>query len=159
MITLRPSVSQELDLFASFEAEDDVCDFITPYSRSEHAACFDDEAMLYLSIVQEDRVVGFFILRFEGDAVEFRRVVVTTSARGIGRKAIRVMHDFCAMELGVTRVWLDVFEHNERARHVYTSLGYRVFDRRELDGKQLLLMEKHIQQADPADGLTAATDL
>jgi len=159
MITLRPSVSQELDLFVSFEAEDDVRGFITPYSRSEHDSCFTDEAIHYLSIVQVGRVVGFFILRFEGDSVEFRRVVVTTSARGIGRKAIETMHDFCATKLGVTKVWLDVFEHNERARRVYTDLGYKVFDRKVLDGKHLLLMEKHIQQSTRADALTRTTQL
>jgi RimJ/RimL family protein N-acetyltransferase len=27
-------------------------------------------------------------------------------------------------ELGAHRLWLDVFEHNARARHVYRSMGF-----------------------------------
>jgi len=54
------------------------------------------------------------------------------------------MHKFCTMKLGVVRIWLDVFEHNQRARHVYTQLGYEVFGRKTIDGRVLLLMEKDI---------------
>jgi RimJ/RimL family protein N-acetyltransferase len=46
--------------------------------------------------------------------------------------------------MGRRRIWLDVFEHNARGRHVYEKLGYRRFDSGELDGKPLLLYEKQL---------------
>ena len=146
MIRLRPSVREELEQFVSFEAEDDTREFIKPYSLAEHAECYDDDEMCHLSITQDDKVIGFFLLRLEDDAVEFRRVVVTESARGVGQQAIEQMHSFCANELGVCRIWLDVFEHNERGRHIYSKMGYSVVGSQEYDNKWLLVMEKHIQQ-------------
>lgn len=90
------------------------------------------------------RPVGFLILCIEGSAVEFRRIVITRSARGIGQQVIRQMHKYCVSALGVRRVWLDVFAHNKRGRHVYAKLGYKVVSRRSHEGKELIIMERSI---------------
>ena len=156
MILLRPSTREELELFVEFEAEEDTCKFINQNSLAEHSRWFDDDRIRYLTILKDDKAVGFFILCLEDGAVEFRRVVVAASSRGIGQDAIRSMHSFCVHELGVSRIWLDVYEHNERGRHIYSKLGYKVTGSAEHDGKRLLVMEKRIQQYNAADAIGAA---
>src|SRR6266542_3613187 len=47
-------------------------------------------------------------------------------------------------ELSRGRVWLDVFETNKRARHVYEQCGYCTFGSFEHEGKTLLLYEKAV---------------
>jgi RimJ/RimL family protein N-acetyltransferase len=121
MIHLRPSTREELKLFAEFETEEDVRENIKPHSLSEHISKFEDECIRYVTILRNDEPVGFFLLCLEDDAVEFRRVVVTHSARGIGQRAIELMHSFCADELDIRRIWLDVFEYNKRRRYIHSK--------------------------------------
>jgi len=44
-------------------------------------------------------------------------------------------------ELGRDRIWLDLFETNERVCDVYEQCGYRPFDKSEYQGRTLLLYD------------------
>ena len=46
------------------------------------------------------------------------------TSKGYGSDALRVLLDFGFGELRLERMWLEVFEFNERARHVYERLGF-----------------------------------
>jgi RimJ/RimL family protein N-acetyltransferase len=46
------------------------------------------------------------------------------TSQGYGSDALRVLLDFGFGELRLERMWLEVFEFNERARHVYERLGF-----------------------------------
>ena len=46
------------------------------------------------------------------------------TSQGYGSDALRVLLDFGFGELRLERMWLDVFDFNERARHVYERLGF-----------------------------------
>jgi RimJ/RimL family protein N-acetyltransferase len=46
------------------------------------------------------------------------------TSKGYGSDALRVLIDFGFGELRLERIWLDVFDFNERARHVYERLGF-----------------------------------
>jgi RimJ/RimL family protein N-acetyltransferase len=146
MITVRPSFKQELEQFVAFEAEEDTKEYIMPYSHVQHAECYEDDTMCHLSIMEDEKVIGFFLLSLENDTVEFRRVVVTRAARGVGQQAIEKMHSFCAHTLGAHTIWLDVFEYNQRARHIYSKMGYKVVGSQPYGNRRLLIMEKHIRQ-------------
>jgi RimJ/RimL family protein N-acetyltransferase len=105
-----------------------------------------EPGIVYLRILARGEPAGFFLLALDPDgrSVEFRRVVVAPERRGIGQAAIRAMETFCRAELGRTRIWLDVFEENDRARHIYRKLGYRLFGHGSFDGRPLLLFEKDL---------------
>ncbi|MBC8285268.1 MAG: GNAT family N-acetyltransferase [Nitrospinae bacterium] len=158
MITLRPSQKEELPQFVAFESEDDTNEFIKAYSLVKHKECFDDKKTHYLSIIEIDRLIGFFLLHIEKNSVEFRRVVITKSARGFGQEAIQMMHSYCLGVFGRNKIWLDVFEHNKRGQHVYSKLGYNIIGNKEYEGKNLLIMEKHIQPNTTAEVTGARED-
>jgi len=44
--------------------------------------------------------------------------------KGIGRRVMELLHQRC-LELSCTRTELGVFEFNDRAQHLYSSMGYR----------------------------------
>jgi RimJ/RimL family protein N-acetyltransferase len=46
------------------------------------------------------------------------------TSRGYGSDALAVLLDFGFGELRLERIWLDVFDFNERARRVYERLGF-----------------------------------
>jgi diamine N-acetyltransferase len=57
-------------------------------------------------------------------SMELMRIVVSQPGQGLGRKVLRAIIDKVFDELEAHRLWLDVFEHNTRARHVYRSVGF-----------------------------------
>jgi RimJ/RimL family protein N-acetyltransferase len=120
--------------------------FILPYSFDRHQAEFTKPEVVYKSIWRGDQHIGFLILVLDLDApsVEFRRIVVTEPGCGYGKKVVRMVDEICRDELSRGRVWLDVFETNERARNVYEQCGYRRFGKPEHQGRTLLLYEKAI---------------
>ena len=52
------------------------------------------------------------------------RIVISEPGQGLGRMVLRAIMSKVFDELGAHRLWLDVFEYNARARHVYRSLGF-----------------------------------
>jgi RimJ/RimL family protein N-acetyltransferase len=142
-IVLLQTKQEELESICRLE-QGEARGFIIPYSLERHLLEFARPDVIYKSIEVEGQAVGFVILVLDSDgrSVEFRRIVVSTPGRGYGRRAVELVNDICRRELGRSRVWLDVFESNHRARHVYEQCGYRQFGRSEHEGRTLLLYER-----------------
>lgn len=143
-VHIKKADRSDLPIFADMEQEPDTREFVTPYTLETHIEKFSSPEIVYLRILSDEQVVGFFLLALDPDgvSVEFRRIVITNKGSGIGQIAITRMEEFCRLNLNRSRVWLDVLEQNTRGRHVYEKLGYRQFDSGFLDGKPLLLYEK-----------------
>ena len=135
------------------ESAPDTAAYILAYDEQRHRAEFERDNIIYLSIYRQTRLAGFFILALDPDpgSVEFRRIVIAERGRGIGQAAIQLMENYCRDVLGCSRIWLDVFEFNQRGRHIYEKLGYRCFDRSDYDGKTLLFFDKSITAPPPGD--------
>lgn len=147
MVCVERADEGDLERFAAMEREPGIREFIVPHEPEDHSSLFSTPGVVYLRILSDRALVGYFILVLEpdGEGVEFRRIVVASRDRGIGQAAIAEMEDYCRNCLNRTRIWLDVFEHNARGRHVYEKLGYELFDRGTLDGRPLLLYRKPLQ--------------
>ena len=140
------AIFDDLSQFAEMEQEAETSNFIIPYSLKEHQNKFSEPHVIYLRITNDDVIVGFFILALDADgcSIEFRRIVVSDKGKGIGQAAIRQMEGFCRDEPCRSRIWLDVFEHNQRGRHIYEKFGYKRYGKSEFIGKPLLLYEKRL---------------
>lgn len=146
MIEVRDARTDDLPYFHAMDGERDTRDHITRYTLEEHRREFGRDDVVYLAILADARLAGYFILVLEADSdcVEFRRIVVAEKGKGTGQAAILAMEAYCVECLRRERIWLDVFETNPRGLHVYQKLGYRQFDSDELDGRKLLLLEKRL---------------
>jgi len=144
MIELKPFEAEDIPAIMAMEAASDATDHIIKYDVARHEKNLHDSTIFYLNICRDQILAGFFILALEQDnrSVEFRRIVVGEKGRGTGQQAISLMEEYCKQQLKRHRVWLDVFEHNQRGRHIYEKLGYREFGRSELNGSVLILMER-----------------
>lgn len=81
----------------------------------------------------ENVCLGFAILKDDGPGrVEWRRVIVARRDDGIGSDFMQAVIDHFK-ETGAHTLWLDVYEENTRARHVYSALGFKEV-RREPSG-------------------------
>ena len=147
VITLADTTEDQLEIFHAMEKDEDTLPYIIPYSAEEHRQEFHRNDVVYKSVYNDqNELVGFVILILEpdGHSVEFVRIVIAEKGKSYGSRAVALIDRVCQEELGRRRVWLDVFEFNRRAQHVYENMGYQFFDTREYQGKVLKLYQKEI---------------
>lgn len=145
MVTLRKSTYEELATFSDMEKQAHAEVFVNSTSVETHRRNFADKNILYLSIENEaGDLAGYFILALAVDrkTVEFRRVIIDETERGIGQEAIMEMERYCKKQLGANRIWLDVYEDNKKGKHIYEKLGYRRFKEGKYEDRVLFYYEK-----------------
>lgn len=143
MLVLKNTKPEELHHITKME-QADAREFIIPYTLVRHQTELEKPNVVYKSIWREEELTGFLILVLDADehSVEFRRLVITKPGRGYGKKVVGMVDHICRRELGRNRIWLDVFETNQRARHVYEQCGYQKFGKSKHEGRTLFLYEK-----------------
>jgi len=103
--------------------------FVGNWSEEEHRAKMSGEDCRYLVAESESReMIAFAILRGVASphrSIRLQRIVVAIPERGVGKQMLAGVLDYVFRELKAHRLWLDVFETNTRAQHVYESLGFR----------------------------------
>ena len=144
MIQLRTTKESELEQIVALEQKPDVHDYVTPHTLDEHQDDFYSDEVTYLTIVYNDMFAGFIILvhHLEEQSIECLRIALGIRGKGVGQEALTLMEGYCKRTYDIKRIWLDVFEFNQRGIHVYTKLGYQQFDTGEYEGNRLLYLEK-----------------
>ncbi len=121
MIELRQALVQDIAVFSEMEVAEDTSRFINPYDLEKPLAEFNKENVIYLSIVDENKLIGFVILVLDSDGVcvDFRRIVVARKSKGIGHIAIRKMEAFCKESLHRKRTFPTGFFGGRRLTTFY----------------------------------------
>jgi len=103
--------------------------FVGQWSEDRHRATLaSGDSRYYVSETESGEVQAYAILRgFSEDsrAIELKRIVVAVPERGLGRRILTELMRMAFHELHAHRFFLDVFEDNSRARHLYESLGFK----------------------------------
>lgn len=128
-LAFRWTMESDLDAVLQLESEKENRSFILPWTHQQHRdACSDpDLAHLVIETKQEHRLVGFLLLAGrEGThrSIEFRRIVIAEKGKGYGKEALGLVKQIVFEQWNAHRLWLDVFDFNQRARHVYASQGF-----------------------------------
>ena len=99
------------------------------WSAEEHAAALDRSDTGYLvGGPPGGGLEGFAILqplRDVHEGAKLKRICVTRPGVGFGQPFLAAVIDWVFTATDNERLWLDVFTHNERARHVYRRVGLR----------------------------------
>ena len=77
----------------------------------------------------ERRKIGYVITRGlhnPHNFIEIFRINLSVRNQGYGKKVLKLVLDYLFHQLKAHRVWLDLREGNERALHLYQSLGFQV---------------------------------
>ncbi|WP_410512735.1 GNAT family protein [Paenibacillus sp. BR2-3] len=128
LIKLRESAEQDLEFVLAAEQGQHNRAFIGQWTKEQHRAAFQDEDMLHLII--EDAAgkrVGYVIvtgLLEPNLAVCIKRIVIESKGLGYGKMTLRLLTDWVFRNTETHRLWLDVKDHNSRARHVYEGAGF-----------------------------------
>ena len=103
--------------------------FVNHYTREKHIELLSDKDCGHIAIrrIDNDQLVGHMIifgLNSFDKVLEFRRVTINEKGHGFGKEAVKLLKELCFTELKYHRLWLDVFDDNERAIHIYESEGF-----------------------------------
>ena len=126
-ISIRKTIEADLDFVIAAENAEENSPHVVQWSREQHIAAFYNEDIMHLIIESENIKVGYAIIAGLKDinkAIELRRIVIVEKGRGLGRAAIQLFKKLAFEELKAHRLWLDVREYNDRARHMYKTSGF-----------------------------------
>jgi RimJ/RimL family protein N-acetyltransferase len=125
-VSLRPTTDDDLSFVLSAEGQTDL---VRHWSRERHreAMAAPSEAHWVVRTTLHARRVGYVILTGLGTpdrSVALQRIVIHEPGRGFGRDSLRLIKRLAFGPLGAHRLWLDVMDHNQRARALYLSEGF-----------------------------------
>jgi RimJ/RimL family protein N-acetyltransferase len=126
-IRLINTISSDIDKIIEFENSNK--QFIHQYSKDKHLTLLNDSNCLHLSIkrLDNDKLIGHMIvfgIENYHKVLEFRRITINEKGLGFGREAIQLLKKLCFEKLRFHRLWLDVYDDNERAIRLYESEGF-----------------------------------
>jgi RimJ/RimL family protein N-acetyltransferase len=104
-------------------------EFVGQWSEERHRTTLSGgDAHYYVSETEWGEVQAYAILRGIQEtsrAIELKRIVVAVPERGLGRRVLKELVRIAFRELNAHRLFLDVYDDNARARHLYESLGFQ----------------------------------
>jgi diamine N-acetyltransferase len=128
-IAVRSTTPEDVDFVLETERHAHNTPFIREWSREKHCLAINDPSIAHWIVEAKPNghPVGYVILLGVGNndgSVEFKRIAIAEKGKGFGRDAVRIIKKVAFEQLGVHRVWLEVVEHNLRAKHIYESEGF-----------------------------------
>jgi len=135
------------DVFFILMLEKDPANIFVHSSDAEtHHANLHDKKHHYLIAENGERAsLGYAILvEGENGRLEWKRIIVARRGDGIGSAFMAAVLNYVFNEGLAETVWLDVYEKNDRARHVYKKLGFIETgeDLEKVPGERLVIMER-----------------
>jgi diamine N-acetyltransferase len=125
---LQHAVTNDIPAIVALERMAFARRFVGQWSEERHRATLaGDDARYLVWKADSGALEAYVILRGLGEdnrAIEVKRVVVAAPERGLGRKILTDVIRMAFEELDAHRLFLDVYEDNTRARHLYESLGF-----------------------------------
>ena len=127
---LRKATKDDVAWIVAQEQRLDFSSFIHYWSAEAHERNLGDRDKLYLIATDSSQEpVAFVILAgllSPARSIELVRMAVAQPGIGIGKPLLRTLIHIIFTDLGANRLWLDVFDDNDRARHAYGAVGFHV---------------------------------
>ncbi len=125
---LHPAVSADIPRIVALERTPGARQFVGQWTEERHrTALAGADARYWVAGSGPDDLQAYVILRGlseESGAIELKRIVVANPERGLGRRILAEVIQIAFEDFHAHRLFLDVYEDNVRARHIYESLGF-----------------------------------
>jgi diamine N-acetyltransferase len=120
---------EDISTIAALEQIPEFQSFVGSWAMEEHLEAFaSPDVRYFVAEAANKEIAGFAILRglaSEHHSIELKRIIVKTPGKGLGRQLLQFLLRQVFEEYRAHRFWLDVFETNLRAQHVYQSVGFQ----------------------------------
>jgi diamine N-acetyltransferase len=131
ILGVTETISEDIELICQIENDPSNNYFIIPYDKERHQSVINSKDEEHLTIWEKKtkEIIGFIILAGLNNpnlSLEFRRIVIQSKGNGLGRASLHLIKQYCFERLKFNRLWLDVFENNERAINLYKTEGFQI---------------------------------
>lgn len=123
---VRVANPADVEMIAAILNAEHVTDYVSTATHQEIGASVADPDEEYL-LGETDEVVGVALLSGLANphkSIELRKIAAASSGRGYGARLLDEVVQRTFSVHDAHRLWLDVFPHNDRARHLYKSRGF-----------------------------------
>jgi diamine N-acetyltransferase len=125
---LRPAAPTDISRIVALERTPVALAFVGQWSEERHSATLSGgDARYFVAETETGELAAYAILRGLAEtsgAIELKRIVVAVPERGLGRRVLEELIRIAFEDFKAHRLFLDVYEDNARARHLYESLGF-----------------------------------
>ncbi|MBP0016401.1 MAG: GNAT family N-acetyltransferase [Cyanobacteria bacterium SBLK] len=128
-IKLRETREEDLDFVLRVESDCENRPYILQWSRERHQEASRDPDIFHgiIEAIADGKLLGYFIL--EGllsphRCFLLRRLAIAQKGKGYGRETLRSVKKLVFEECKAHRLWLDVKDFNQRAKHLYETEGF-----------------------------------
>jgi diamine N-acetyltransferase len=128
-VELRKARGSDIDFIVELESRPEFSPFINSWPAERHANAMNDSDYLYLIVEQDGQPEGFAFLNgllSPNHAIQLCRLALAVPGSGRGRVACHLILREVFEIRGAHRLYLDLFEDNARAEHLYRSLGFQM---------------------------------
>ena len=125
---LRIAIADDIPAIVAIERNPVARQFVGQWTEERHRTTLTGGDARYYVNEQDGQIDAYVILRGlaeDSRSIELKRIVVAAPGRGMGRRILTEVQCIAFRELGAHRLFLDVFDDNVRARHLYQSLGFK----------------------------------
>lgn len=128
IVNLQRTAVHDLEFVLTTEQSEANRAYIGQWSREEHMAALNDPDIMHLTIRDNsDERVGYVIITGLQDlnlTACIKRIAIQSKGLGYGKLSLRMVTDWIFQHTETHRLWLDVRNQNNRAKHVYESSGF-----------------------------------
>lgn len=127
-LRIRRAAAEDVAAIVEVEARPDYAPFINHWPAGRHAEALANPDFVYVVFEQCGVWAGYAILAgvtSPNRAVQLTRIALAQPGDGRGKQAMALLMREVFDGLGAHRFYLDLFEDNARAEHLYRSLGFR----------------------------------
>ncbi|MFT8322034.1 MAG: GNAT family N-acetyltransferase [Bacillus sp. (in: firmicutes)] len=129
-ILIRKTLESDLSYIITTESHKDNLPYIIQWSMEEHLhAIHHDKNLIHLIVIEkkQNKPVGYLLINGVNDSnesIELKRTAFSDKGKGYGRQMLKLMKKWVFTEKKANRFWLDVVDHNKRAKNLYESEGF-----------------------------------
>jgi len=116
---LNKSIKEELYTFFHLSQQKHIGQNLNPKTLEQFQSEFETKNIIFLSVMSNDKVVGYVILVDEEKIVQLKRIVIDEQHLGSGKKVLELVEQYCIKKLEKHTLWLDVYADNHRAIALY----------------------------------------
>ena len=144
MISLSNAEDKELILFYKMSKQKHISTALNEKSLKQFQDEFDDEALVYMCVKQDEQLAGYLLLSLEKEGkLHLKRIVIDQEHLGIRLSVLQKVEAY-AKKLNKNYMWLDVYTDNKRAIKLYEKAEYRYYDRGIENGREVWFFEKYM---------------
>lgn len=144
MPTLHKAKYKDLIRFYEMSKQKHIGRALNEKSLKQFEDEFDDEALVYMCVKQDEQLAGYILLVLEDEEkLQLKRIVIDQEHLGIGLLVLQKVEVY-AKKLGKNNIWLDVYTDNKRAIKLYEKAGFRCYDKGLENGREVWFFEKYV---------------